>query len=268
MVTRLYRNKEHAEVEYTVLILPVLLPYMSTFQVNLGVYVADGNFELSVLVDRAVGASSIHDGQLEIMLHRRILRDDGKGVNEPLGEVVCLDGTCKGLTARGTYYVKVDKLGHGAHWRRTYGQQVYSPYLVAFTHEDETSWKTYNIAKATMMDSNYSLPDNVAIVTLQNLDDGTTLFRLAHLFQAAEDPQYSVIAKVELRKVFGQRTIKELTETNLSANQKKSDMKKLNWRVVGDTESGAAPSKGGPVDSQALVVELGPMEIRTFLLKF
>ena len=36
---------------------------------------------------------------------------------------------------RGTYYVKVDKLGHGAHWRRTYGQQVYSPYLLAFTHE-------------------------------------------------------------------------------------------------------------------------------------
>jgi len=62
--------------------------------------------------------------------------------------------------------------------------------------------------------------------------------------------------------------IKELTETNLSANQKKSDMKKLNWRVVGDTDSGLTPLKGGPVDSQALVVELGPMEIRTFLLKF
>lgn len=62
--------------------------------------------------------------------------------------------------------------------------------------------------------------------------------------------------------------IKELTETNLSANQKKSEMKKLKWRVVGGTESGSAPLKGGPVESQALVVELGPMEIRTFLLKF
>lgn len=55
---------------------------------------------------------------------------------------------------------------------------------------------------------------------------------------------------------------------NLSANQKKSEMKTLSWRVVGDTESGPAPLKGDPVDSQALVVELGPMEIRTFLLKF
>jgi hypothetical protein len=37
--------------------------------------------------------------------------------------------------ARGTYYINVEKLGHGAHWRRTYGQQVYSPFLLAFTHE-------------------------------------------------------------------------------------------------------------------------------------
>jgi alpha-mannosidase len=62
--------------------------------------------------------------------------------------------------------------------------------------------------------------------------------------------------------------IKELAETNLSANQKKSEMKKLNWRVLGNDKSDLIPLKGGPVDSQALVVELGPMEIRTFLLKF
>nr|ACF81330.1 unknown [Zea mays] len=274
-ITRLYKNKEHAEVEYTVRNyredwdLEVTEPVAGNYYpVNLGVYVADGKYELSVLVDRAVGASSIQDGQLEIMLHRRVIRDDDKGVDEPLGEVVCLDGSCKGLTVRGTYYVKVDKIGHGAHWRRTYGQQVYSPYLLAFTHEDETSWKSYNVAKQSTMDENYSLPDNVAIITLQNLDDDTTLLRLAHLFQDLEDAQYSVIAKVELRRVFGKRTIKELAETNLSANQKKSEMKKLNWRVLGNDKSDPIPLKGGPVDSQALVVELGPMEIRTFLLKF
>ncbi|KAL6905806.1 hypothetical protein ACP4OV_003407 [Aristida adscensionis] len=314
-VTRLYKNKEHAEVEYTIGPIPVdddvgkevitrLTANMVTnstiytdsngrdflkrvrnyredwdlqvtqpvagnyYPVNLGAYVTDGKYELSVLVDRAVGASSIQDGQLEIMLHRRILKDDGRGVGEPLDEVVCVDKDCEGLTARGTYYVSVDKLGHGAHWRRTFGQKVYSPFLLAFANEEETSWKSNNVAKSSMMDGNYSLPDNVAIVTLQNLDDGTTLLRLAHLFQAAEDPQYSVMARVELKKVFGKKTIQELTETNLSANQKKSEMKRLNWNVIGDTESGPAPIKGGPVDSQALIVELGPMEIRTFLLKF
>jgi alpha-mannosidase len=46
---------------------------MLTVQVNLGMYVADGKYELSVLVDRSVGASSIQDGQIEIMLHRYYL---------------------------------------------------------------------------------------------------------------------------------------------------------------------------------------------------
>uniref|UniRef100_A0ACD5U233 Uncharacterized protein n=1 Tax=Avena sativa TaxID=4498 RepID=A0ACD5U233_AVESA len=314
-VTRLYKDKDHAEVEYTIGPIPVndgigkevitrLTANMVTnstfytdsngrdflkrvrnyredwdlqvtqpvagnyYPVNLGMYVADGKYELSVLVDRSVGASSIRDGQIEIMLHRRILHDDGRGVGEPLDEVVCVDNKCDGLTAKGTYYVNVNKLGHGAHWRRTTGQEVYSPFLLGFAHEDEKSWKSYSIGKGSMMDAKYSLPDNVAIITLQNIDDGTVLLRLAHLFQAEEDPKNSVMAKVELKKLFGKRKIKELTETNLSANQKKSEMKKLNWRVVGDTESGPAPIVGGPVDGQALVVELGPMEIRTFSLKF
>uniref|UniRef100_A0A0E0IPD9 Glycosyl hydrolase family 38 C-terminal domain-containing protein n=1 Tax=Oryza nivara TaxID=4536 RepID=A0A0E0IPD9_ORYNI len=272
-VTRLYKNKEHAEVEYTIGPIPVdddddigkevvtrLTTNMATnkifytdsngrdflervrnhrddwdlnltqpvagnyYPVNQGIYVADGKYELSVLVDHAVGASSIQDGQIEVMLHRRLSADDGRGVGEPLNEVVCVDQKCDGLVARATYYINVNKKGHGAHWRRTYSQQ--------------------------------------------SLDDGTTLLRLAHLFQAQEDTQYSVMAKVELRKLFGKRIIKDLTETSLSANQKKSEMKKLNWRVTGESKTDPAPLKGGPVDSHALVVELGPMEIRTFLLKF
>ena len=57
--------------------------------------------------------------------------------------------------------------------------EVYSPYLVVFLLfdslliimflQDETNWKSYNVARASMMDVNYSLPDNVAIVTLQVL---------------------------------------------------------------------------------------------------
>lgn len=55
---------------------------------------------------------------------------------------------------------------------------------------------------------------------------------------------------------------------SLSANQDKSEIKRMSWKVEGDSGGEAAPTKGGPVDSSTLVVELGPMEIRTFLLKF
>jgi alpha-mannosidase len=45
-------------------------------------------------------------------------------------------------------------------------------------------------------------------------------------------------------------------------------MKRLNWKTEGGDKNTLSADRGGPVDSEALVVELGPMEIRTFLLKF
>lgn len=62
--------------------------------------------------------------------------------------------------------------------------------------------------------------------------------------------------------------IKELKEMSLSANQEKSEMKRMAWRTEGDTDAAPNPVRGGSVDGSALIVELGPMEIRTFLLKF
>jgi len=38
------------------------------------------------MVDRPEGGSSLRNGAIELMLHRRILHDDDRGVNEPLNE--------------------------------------------------------------------------------------------------------------------------------------------------------------------------------------
>ncbi|KAL6195936.1 hypothetical protein ACLB2K_031553 [Fragaria x ananassa] len=103
---------------------------------NLGIFTSDNKSEFSVLVDRATGGSSIQDGQVEMMLHRRLLVDDGRGVGEALDETVCIsNNTCQGLTVRGNYYMSINQFGDGAQWRRTTGQEVYSPLLLAFTHE-------------------------------------------------------------------------------------------------------------------------------------
>jgi len=37
--------------------------------------------------DRAQGGSSLNSGELELMIHRRLLVDDSRGVGEPLNEV-------------------------------------------------------------------------------------------------------------------------------------------------------------------------------------
>ncbi|CAN6805925.1 unnamed protein product [Brassica oleracea] len=93
------------------------------YPINHGIYLQDSQKEFSVMVDRAIGGSSIVDGQVELMLHR--------------------------------------------------------------------------------IDSSYSLPpDHVALLTLQELDDGNVLLRLAHLYEVGENKDLSGVSTVELKKLF------------------------------------------------------------------
>lgn len=36
---------------------------------------------------------------------------------------------------RGKLYLRIDRIGEGAKWRRTVGQEIYSPLLLAFTEQ-------------------------------------------------------------------------------------------------------------------------------------
>jgi alpha-mannosidase len=64
--------------------------------------------------------------------------------------------------------------------------------------------------------------------------------------------------------------IVEVTELSLSANQERTGMekKRLVWKVEGSIGEEPKVVRGGPVDPAKLVVELAPMEIRTFHVDF
>ncbi|CAI5530929.1 unnamed protein product [Closterium sp. Naga37s-1] len=59
------------------------------YPLTAGAFIADSTAQLSLLVDRPLGAASLADGQIEVMLHRRMISDDGEGVAEVLDEKVC-----------------------------------------------------------------------------------------------------------------------------------------------------------------------------------
>lgn len=60
--------------------------------------------------------------------------------------------------------------------------------------------------------------------------------------------------------------IKDVVELSLSANQKKSHMKKLTWTVEGNEKVQKNILRGRPLGRDDTSVEIAPMEIRTFLI--
>ena len=74
---------------------------------RLGCAQDEGEAELSVLTDRAQGGTSLRSGEIEVMVHRRTLLEDFRGVAEPLNETEasCLACNSPGLIVRGTHFL-------------------------------------------------------------------------------------------------------------------------------------------------------------------
>jgi hypothetical protein len=162
-------------------------------QLNLGIYLKDNTTDFSVLVDRALGGSSIVDGEIELMLHRRLLYDDRRGVGEALNETVCnSNGNCEGLTVQGSFSVYIGPSEQSAQWRRVHGQQVLMPLQFAFSVLEDGNEAAIRSPQFSAMQPFYELPPNVAIITLQEVyedDDSKVLIRLANIFEVGDTQQ-------------------------------------------------------------------------------
>lgn len=67
------------------------------YPITSAIYIADKTHVFSVITDRAQGAASLGPGHIEIMLHRRTIVDDKRGVGEKLNETFCKGENCQGM---------------------------------------------------------------------------------------------------------------------------------------------------------------------------
>ncbi|CAD7699264.1 unnamed protein product [Ostreobium quekettii] len=220
-----------------------------------GVY--QPGFEFAVVTDRAQGAASLNSGALEVMLHRRILHDDFRGVGEALNETMCgcRNCDCVGLVARGVHYITFQPDNRSARIRRHLQQRLNDPLLLGFGHGPPNRFP--GITSWSALQEGQSLPANVHLLTLQDMGvaSGTqTLLRLAHMFQVDEDEELSSPAEVDLGSLFPGCSMEELT---ISANQPVRGVDRLRWKTAG----GAAPPGTSTDDEHAVVrkvLELHP----------
>jgi lysosomal alpha-mannosidase len=229
------------------------------------------NLEVAVLNDRAQGGTSLSDGVIELMVHRRLVRDDGYGVGEALRE----QEYGKGLYARGQHYLvfgPADSIGQygrstAAVERDLANKKLLAPWVLL---GDATSGDLDSLDKAQeLINFKYegltrTLPENVQILTLEPWRDNTYLVRLEHMFEKDEDAVLSNPITIHLEDLFTTFSISEIGETTLGANQWIGDYQEEEKLIWNDQ----LPTPLTRLDvNDPLKIELSPMQIRTFLIK-
>ncbi len=234
------------------------------FPTNCLIRTSGGGVTMAVAVDRSEGGTSLNDGELELMVHRRMLYDDKRGVAEALNEPG-IDG--KGLIVRGRHWLVAAPAAAAAPlYRRLQELAVAQPRaLTAFAGLGSYSvaqWLSSFKPTAALLAS--PLPPNVHLVAAHAQGNGTVLVRLAHVYEANEDPSGSQPATVALATLFSGLPIVAAEEMTVIGTQPLAGIETTTYsfddgRVVTLPALPAAPSGPG------LEVTLEPMDIRTFL---
>ncbi|XP_053677468.1 lysosomal alpha-mannosidase [Anopheles nili] len=263
------------------------------YPVTTKIALEDGGLRLAVLTDRAQGGSSLEDGSVELMVHRRLLHDDAFGVEEALNE----QAFGRGLVARGKHWVVFgakQQTSPTPEARERFLQNrmllpnwLFLSDVSEFKYEDWTKEYT-NIYSALSL----SLPLNVHLLTFEPWQENSILVRFEHLLEKDEDPLYSKPVRFNVQDVFRQFSIDEIRETTLAANQLKEDSSRLKFKpdpdyiMYGSVRRDAAagtPSASPKVQTNrfsaplediarnvaddGFEIVLKPMEIRTFIFQ-
>ena len=133
---------------------------------------------LTVITDRSQGGSSQNTGELELMVHRQCLNDDGYGVGEALKE----KAFGVGLVARGQHFVLSDPSYNLSEARLVQQEKVLSAQL-SFLSTSLTLEQWIQTGFTPYSGLNVQLPDSLQILTLSKWkSDNQILIRFQHIF--------------------------------------------------------------------------------------
>jgi hypothetical protein len=241
------------------------------YPVNAAIYIEDSSAGLAVATDRTQGGSSLVDGSIELMVQRRTLVDDSRGVAEPMNETDGGITPCppfgnatrlgEGVVISGKHRILVGDQG-GAVLARSVMDETFADPLVFVGSSVAGEEVPFLVSNFTGLQG--ELPPNVMLITRSLLYDEpstTILIRLGHQYAVDEDEKLSNSVEVDLSVcVPPGYTISNVVEMTLSGNQGHSAWleKRLDWD--GATKS----SRSSPLHGTK--VELTAMDIRTFLV--
>ncbi|EDW76038.1 uncharacterized protein Dwil_GK14880 [Drosophila willistoni] len=235
------------------------------YPVTTRISLKDEKKHMTLLNDRAQGGSSLQDGMLELMIHRRLLSDDWCGVAEALNETQF----GKGLVARGKVYLILNNITEKATGTESLNQkELHLPFWKFFSKSNSVATVLPN-----KLPDFTDLPQSINLLTLEPYSSDEILLRLEHVMNHNE----SNVLSFNVRTLFDTLAGQEIRETTLDGNLPLDEMKRLKFHHDVD---GTDPSKveyftssHKPLTANASMansdfnVTFYPMQIRTFIIK-
>lgn len=252
------------------------------YPVTASAFIKGGNAQLSVLTDRSQAMASLKSGEMEFMIHRRLTKDDARGVDEPLDETdggVIQNGNNavrlgNGIVVSGRTRLLLSAVQLGNSDLRSEMDRQYNQLALFYAALDKTAQeKREKELLLTPLPSSLGLdlPTNVQLITLESWDSNTYLLRLGHAFGVGEDAQLAVDATVDIKALLAPLLADspdaQLVEMSLSANQGRADMlaKKIQWQTQGSSGSSARKATRSLAQNEWMTT-LSPMQVKTFMI--
>lgn len=248
------------------------------YPVNAAIYIEESSgAAIAVATDRSQGGASLRDGSLELMVQRRTLADDWRGVNEPMNETDSgmtayppygnAERQGNGVVIKGKQFILIGNSGGATLARSMMDQAFVEPLVFVGSAPAET--------KPTFISSHINgikehIPPNVMLITRAVLYDEKTptmLLRLGHQYGIGEDAILSLPVEVNLTSFLPGYEVVDVVETTLSANQEYQtwENNRLDW-VGAEWEGVSSGTRKGHLPVQGTKIRLEPMDIRTFLV--
>lgn len=211
------------------------------------IYIKHDDMKVTVLTDRSEGGTSLIEGEIELMLHRRLLYDDAFGVGEALNETA----NGRGLVVRGKHRILITNSSENV--KKQVLDMHLSP-IVLMSDAKDVTFEDWMKLQNCFSFINGELPNGVHLLTLEPWDN-KLLIRLENYLDKSDKSDVEVDIGTLLRNI----NVKSAKETLLAANVWADEYKKWMWN--GDSIEEVTKTPG-------FKVKLKAKEIRTFIVDY
>lgn len=245
-------------------------------------YIEDDLSRLTLVSDRAHGVSSQADGQLEVMLHRRLWN------NLPwnLGYNLTLNDSS---VVKPTLWLMLGSISTTSKlYQREAIELQHRPVIIPID-QPQKPWQekdpkggspvppvvlppNLHLLSFSIPGWNYSANHNAHISHLHSGQDlhsepdyDRVLLRIMHLFEEGEDPELSKPVTINLKEVLqGIGEVKVLEERSLTGIWDINSLQRWKWNTTDDLDTNNRRHCG----ADPFTVTISPKEIRTFFIHF